>query len=86
MTEWKKTICPYDCPTSCGLLVKTDGTRILEVKGDPDHPAAHGLICRKMHGYADSILSLIHIYPLYYTAAAKGMSGYAQRIGIPGRT
>lgn len=31
----EKTICPYDCPTSCGLLVKTDGTRILEVKGDP---------------------------------------------------
>lgn len=72
MTEWKKTICPYDCPTSCGLLVKTDGTRILEVKGDPDHPAAHGLICRKMHGYADSIHSPNRILTPMRRAGKKG--------------
>jgi len=53
----RKTICPYDCPTSCGLLAETDGTRILSVKGDPDHPAAKGLICRKMQRYEQSIHS-----------------------------
>ena len=72
MTEWKKTICPYDCPTSCGLLVKTDGTRILEVKGDPDHPAAHGLICRKMRGYADSIHSPSRILTPMRRVGEKG--------------
>lgn len=72
MTEWKKTICPYDCPTSCGLLVKTDGTRILEVKGDRDHPASHGLICRKMHGYADSIHSPSRILTPMRRVGEKG--------------
>lgn len=56
-TQWKKTICPYDCPTSCGLLAETDGRHILNIKGDPEHPAAKGLICRKMHRYMDSIHS-----------------------------
>lgn len=53
----QKTICPYDCPTTCGLLACTDGTRILEIKGDPSHPACKGLICRKMQDYEASIHS-----------------------------
>lgn len=57
MIDVRKTICPYDCPSSCGLLVETDGKRILKVKGDPDHPAAHGLICTKMQHYERSIHS-----------------------------
>lgn len=55
MTTWKKTICPYDCPASCGLLVETDGKRILRTKGDPKHPMTGGLICKKMQRYEDSI-------------------------------
>lgn len=51
----RKTICPYDCPTSCGLLAETDGTRVLKVSGDPDAPASRGLICRKMRRYEQSI-------------------------------
>lgn len=50
-----KTICPYDCPTSCGLLAETDGHRIVRVKGDPDDPVSRGLICRKMQRYEKSI-------------------------------
>ena len=50
-----KSICPYDCPTSCGLLVETDGARIHKVKGDPADPVCRGLICRKMQRYQDSI-------------------------------
>ena len=42
----KKSICPYDCPTSCGLVIETDGKKILKVKGDENHPATQGLICR----------------------------------------
>ena len=72
MTDWKKTICPYDCPTSCGLLARTDGERILEIKGDPDHPASGGLICRKMHGYASSIHSGDRILTPMKRAGEKG--------------
>ncbi|WP_320008973.1 molybdopterin-dependent oxidoreductase [Maridesulfovibrio sp.] len=52
-----KSICPYDCPTTCGLLVESDGTRILKVKGDPADPVCKGLICRKMQRYEKSIHS-----------------------------
>ena len=51
----KKTICPYDCPASCGLLAETDGDRIYRMIGDPDHPATHGVICAKVRGYVKSL-------------------------------
>ncbi len=72
MTEWKKTICPYDCPASCGLLAETDGTRILRVKGDPDHPATCGLICNKMQHYERSIHSEDRILTPLRRAGKKG--------------
>ena len=53
----KKSICPYDCPTSCGLVIETDGKKILKVKGDENHPATQGLICRKMRNYEGSVHS-----------------------------
>lgn len=68
----RKTICPYDCPTSCGLLARTDGTRILEVKGDPGHPAAGGLICRKMQHYEASVHSTKRILRPMKRSGAKG--------------
>ena len=57
MTYVQRTICPYDCPTSCGLLAETDGKKILRVKGDKTHPANKGLICGKMQHYEESINS-----------------------------
>ncbi|WP_370263402.1 molybdopterin-dependent oxidoreductase [Limnobacter sp.] len=49
-----KTTCPY-CGVGCGVLVSTQTeveqgkpvVRIIEVKGDPDHPANHGKLCSK---------------------------------------
>jgi anaerobic selenocysteine-containing dehydrogenase len=41
-----KTICPY-CGVGCGLAVKTRAGRIVEVRGDQDHPSTHGGICPK---------------------------------------
>ena len=31
---WEKAICPYDCPASCGLLVKVENGKITEVRGN----------------------------------------------------
>ena len=72
----KKTICPYDCPTSCGLVVETDGTNILRVKGDPDHPACHGLICRKMQHYETSIHNEKRILTPLKRVGAKGEGAF----------
>lgn len=72
MTYIQKTICPYDCPTSCGLLAETDGTRILGVTGDPEHPGCKGLICRKMQEYERSIHSPARILTPLKRAGEKG--------------
>ena len=44
-TETKSTCC-Y-CGVGCGVLIEHDDTRILGVRGDPDHPANFGRLCTK---------------------------------------
>jgi sulfite reductase (NADPH) flavoprotein alpha-component len=49
MTEPVKTVssvCPY-CGVGCGLLLETDGRRILKVIGDKNHPSNFGRLCTK---------------------------------------
>ncbi|MDH4396929.1 MAG: molybdopterin-dependent oxidoreductase [Limnobacter sp.] len=45
-----KTTCPY-CGVGCGVIVKTQGEgssrKIIQVVGDPDHPANYGKLCSK---------------------------------------
>lgn len=53
----QKTICPYDCPTSCSLKVTHDGEKVIKVQGDPEDPVTGGHICRKMQRYEKSINS-----------------------------
>ncbi|MFW5501179.1 MULTISPECIES: molybdopterin-containing oxidoreductase family protein [unclassified Maridesulfovibrio] len=74
-----KSICPYDCPTTCGLLVESDGTRITKVKGDPDDPICGGLICRKMQRYEKSIHSPDRILTPLKRTGKKG-EGRFERI------
>ncbi len=73
-----KTICPYDCPTTCALLVETDGSRILSVQGDPADPITHGVICRKMQHYEKSIHSPERIVSPQKRIGAKGEGRFAQ--------
>jgi anaerobic selenocysteine-containing dehydrogenase len=41
-----RTICPY-CGVGCGLAVKVRAGRVVEVKGDKEHPSTRGGICPK---------------------------------------
>src|SRR5262245_42768131 len=41
-----KSTCCY-CGTGCGVIVESDGARIIGVRGDPDHPANFGRLCSK---------------------------------------
>jgi assimilatory nitrate reductase catalytic subunit len=41
-----KSTCCY-CGVGCGVLIETDGERVLGVEGDPDHPANFGKLCSK---------------------------------------
>lgn len=41
-----RSVCCY-CGTGCGLIVQSDGDRIVGVRGDPEHPANFGRLCSK---------------------------------------
>ncbi|MDR3398190.1 MAG: molybdopterin-dependent oxidoreductase [Pandoraea sp.] len=46
MTTITQTTCCY-CGVGCGMLVESDGERIVGVQGDPAHPANFGRLCSK---------------------------------------
>lgn len=77
-----KTICPYDCPTTCGLLAKAEGDRIVKVKGDPDDLISRGLICRKMQRYEKSINSPDRIITPLKELEIKEMESFSQFHGM----
>jgi anaerobic selenocysteine-containing dehydrogenase len=52
MPERRRSVCPHDCPSQCGLVVTLEDGRVADVTGDPDHPFTDGLICGKVRDYA----------------------------------
>jgi len=53
--EHKKTICPLDCPDSCGMIATIVNGRVTGLNGDKDHPYTNGFICRKMRSYPERL-------------------------------
>ncbi len=51
----RRSVCPYDCPDACGLLVRVEDGRAVEVAGDPEHPFTRGNLCPKMNRYQDTV-------------------------------
>lgn len=43
--KYTHTICGMCNNNCCGLVIRHDNGRILEVKGDPSHPFSHGRVC-----------------------------------------
>lgn len=68
----KKTICPLDCPDSCGLLATVEDDRVVSLAGDREHPYTRGVICRKMRRYP------VRVAPenrILYPAVRSGAKG-----------
>lgn len=55
MTVLRRSVCPFDCPDACGMLVEVAGDRAMSVKGDPEHPFNQGTLCPKMAHYERSV-------------------------------
>ncbi|MBT6015012.1 MAG: molybdopterin-dependent oxidoreductase [Nitrosomonadales bacterium] len=45
MKQTKSTCC-Y-CGVGCGIIIESDNNKIINVVGDPDHPANFGMLCTK---------------------------------------
>ncbi len=53
--EKKRTICPLDCPDSCGIMATVQNGKVSALDGDKEQPYTNGFICRKMRGYPERV-------------------------------
>jgi anaerobic selenocysteine-containing dehydrogenase len=63
-----RSVCPYDCPDTCGLLVEVSDGKAVKVSADPDHPFTRGTLCVKMNRYQETVHSPLRLtHPLLRT-------------------
>jgi anaerobic selenocysteine-containing dehydrogenase len=67
-----RSVCPYDCPDACGLLVAVEESRAVKVSGDPDHPYTRGTLCPKMNRYPDTVHSPLRLTEPLERCGPKG--------------
>jgi len=67
-----RSVCPYDCPDTCGLLVHTEGGKVIKVEGDPEHPFTRGTLCPKMAHYERTVHSKRRILTPLKRSGSKG--------------
>ncbi len=67
-----RSVCPYDCPDACGLLVTVNRGRAVAVCGDPDHPITKGFLCPKMAQYERTVHSPRRLTTPLRRTGAKG--------------
>ncbi|SDS04403.1 assimilatory nitrate reductase (NADH) alpha subunit apoprotein [Halopseudomonas xinjiangensis] len=74
MNKVTASTCCY-CGVGCGVLIEHDGERILDVQGDPNHPANYGRLCSKgstLHKTGD--IAARALYPELRLGKAMGRS------------
>lgn len=67
-----RSVCPYDCPDTCGLLVEVEAGKAIKVNGDPDHPFTRGYLCAKMRRYELTVHSARRLLTPLLRSGAKG--------------
>ena len=70
--ELKYSVCPHDCPDTCGWQVELDGGKIVKVSGDPDNPVTQGVICAKARYYPQRVYGADRVL---YPMRRKGQKG-----------
>ena len=76
MTVTTRSVCPYDCPDACGLLVTVENDRAISVCGDPDHPVTRGLLCPKMNHYEQTVHSPRRLTTPLRRVGTKGVGAF----------
>jgi anaerobic selenocysteine-containing dehydrogenase len=67
-----RSVCPYDCPDTCGLLVEVADGKAIRVSGDPEHPFTRGTLCVKMNHYQETVHSPLRLTSPLLRGGAKG--------------
>ncbi len=45
--------CPHDCPDTCAMIYEVADGKLVEVKGNREHPMTRGTLCVKLKDYHD---------------------------------
>jgi anaerobic selenocysteine-containing dehydrogenase len=72
------SVCPHDCPSACALEVTTEDGRIVDVVGDRTHPFTRGVICGKVHDYAERVYSPLRIHHPMRRVGPKGAAEFGR--------
>ncbi|HET20009.1 MAG TPA: molybdopterin oxidoreductase family protein, partial [Chromatiales bacterium] len=72
----RRSVCPYDCPDTCGLLVEVEGEQVVKVSGDPEHPFTRGFLCPKMQHYERTVHSPRRLTTPLLRRGAKGSGDF----------
>jgi anaerobic selenocysteine-containing dehydrogenase len=65
MNKELRSVCPHDCPDTCGIISHVKGGKLVKVKGDPDHFVTRGFLCKKVMNYPERVYSPDRVlYPL----------------------
>src|SRR5712692_2529009 len=72
MHEIRHSVCPHDCPSQCAVVVTVDGGRVTEVAGDAAHPFTQGVVCGKVHDYAERLYAPTRVHTPLRRVGAKG--------------
>lgn len=76
MAEQKRSVCPYDCPDACGLLVNVANGRAISVQGDPEHHFTRGVLCPKMVHYERTVHSTDRLLTPLLRIGEKGTQSF----------
>jgi anaerobic selenocysteine-containing dehydrogenase len=71
-----RSACPYDCPDTCGLLVRVEEGRAVAVQGDPEHPHSRGTLCPKMAHYEQTVHSPLRLTTPLLADGPKGSGAF----------
>jgi anaerobic selenocysteine-containing dehydrogenase len=70
------SVCPHDCPSACALEVTSEDGRIVDVVGDRTHPFTRGVICGKVHDYAERVYSPLRVLRPLRRVGSKGAAEF----------
>ncbi|MHC4321817.1 MAG: molybdopterin-containing oxidoreductase family protein [Planctomycetota bacterium] len=65
MNKELRSVCPHDCPDTCGIISHVKDGKLVKVKGDPNHFVTRGFLCKKVMNYPERVYSPDRVlYPL----------------------
>jgi anaerobic selenocysteine-containing dehydrogenase len=72
-----RVVCGHDCPDLCSLLASVENGKVVQVRGDPDHPFTAGFACAKTNRDAELVNSAERLTAPLRRIGAKGDGQFA---------